>query len=102
MIIPLNDRPRRPGGARPWARGVFNRGYGGDFERHEPSGRKPNTDGTTTIRYPVTPADFLSMGIPIPSYRFRCQESSGNLTDDMHGVVMTVAGTGHTYQVQGP
>lgn len=61
----------------------------------------PPFDGSTTIYRPTTEAHYIAMGWPVPSYRFQLQEASGNVTDDIHGLVATATGAGHTYQVSG-
>lgn len=55
------------------------------------------SDTASGIYFPETAADFLRLGIGAPSHLYLCQESSGDIIDQIGGVDLVNAGTG-TYQ----
>lgn len=45
------------------------------------------------IYFPTNSADFVALGLPVPTSLWTLQEASGNLTDVISGVTLTVVGT---------
>lgn len=49
-------------------------------------------DGTSTIYWPTAFSHWASLLLPVPSYRYQCQEAATPLVDDVRGATMAESG----------